>query len=385
MVHEMTEKPVEAARKNYLPTDGIKVLFVAEAPPADPRRFFYFEQVPSHDGLYLAMMRALYEDASDLEASELRHRKPEFLQRFKTDGYYLIDASASPMPPGANGPTKRRLLVESLPSLLETARSLITPETEIVLISGPVYDVCCDPLRSAGLNVVNTEAIDFPGSGRQAHFRRKLGRALDTFLRSTVRGLEKTVDSFGAGADKQKQLDLYVVEHFLRGIGLTFDPAEIDQEDSDPPDAKFRGAEFEVKEILESGRRRGDEYKQQLAKARTATSSDELLEHFSPENISIADVYERIIRSAQALASGKYRVEAVRRSLDLLFYVNLDMKSAWAIDGGSRPTVEPLISQGWRSVSFLHGESTCGVLIASGAAPAFIRDRVGQLIQGHGD
>ncbi len=379
---EMTEKPVGAARKSYLPTDGIRVLFVAEATPADPRRFFYFEQVTTHDGLYLAMMRTLYEDASELDAPVLRRRKREFLQRFKADGYYLIDASASPMPPGANSSTKRKLLVESLPALLETACGLITPETEVVLISSPVYDVCCNPFRSAGINVVNSEAIDFPASGRQAHFRRKLSRALDSFLRSTIRGLEKTEESFGAGAEKQKTLDLYVVEHFLRGIGLTFDPAEINQNDPDPPDARFRSAAIEVKEIYEHGRKRHDEYKQQLAKARSPNSSDELCEHFAPENISIEDVYRRVMVETQALAEGKHRTEAVRRGLDLLFYVNLGMKTAWGIDDGARPSIEPLIKQAWRSVSFVHGIATSCVMVASEAAPEFLRAVEGQLMHG---
>ena len=40
---------VEQARHCYLPEDHISILFIAEAPPADPSRFFYFETVDRHD------------------------------------------------------------------------------------------------------------------------------------------------------------------------------------------------------------------------------------------------------------------------------------------------------------------------------------------------
>jgi len=46
----------EAARNKYNP-DHIELLFIAEAPPAnDSRRFFYFVQVDIGDTLFLEMM-----------------------------------------------------------------------------------------------------------------------------------------------------------------------------------------------------------------------------------------------------------------------------------------------------------------------------------------
>ena len=78
----------DEARARYRP-HHIKTLFVAEAPPADPSRFFYFENVTAHDWLFLALIRWHYVDARDLETDELRERKSEFLARFRNDGYYL--------------------------------------------------------------------------------------------------------------------------------------------------------------------------------------------------------------------------------------------------------------------------------------------------------
>jgi hypothetical protein len=165
---------IKRARQEYRPTDGIKVLFIAEAPPSDPGRFFYFKRVGTRDGLFLEMMRALYVDARELKAPALRGRKLEYLRRFKADGYYLIDAHDKPMPESATRAKKRRLLSDSLATLTDNVRSLVGVETRVVLISSAVYEVCYAPLKAAGFNVINSEMIDFPSSGRQSYFQRKL-------------------------------------------------------------------------------------------------------------------------------------------------------------------------------------------------------------------
>lgn len=175
---------VERARQKYLPEDGIKILFVAEAPPVDPNRFFYFEHVDRQDGLFLELMRALYPDSRRLTVPELRARKSLFLRRFQADGHYLIDASDRPMPRKASRATKCRLLQASLSDFVSNARALVTAETPVVLISRTVFDICRDPLLHAGCRVVNSEMIDFPGSGQQEHFRRKIFAALRPLVRN---------------------------------------------------------------------------------------------------------------------------------------------------------------------------------------------------------
>jgi Putative endonuclease, protein of unknown function (DUF1780) len=363
---------IEAARRSYLPSGGVEVLFIAEAPPADPRRFFYFERVLAHDSLYLSLMRALFEEAIDLDAVELRHRKPEFLERFKASRYYLLDASDAPMPAKASPSKKRRVLTAALPRLIEKVREVAADDTRIVLISSTVHSACCASLTAAGFNVVNMEAIDFPSSGRQREFFRKLGRALDEELHRIIRALEASVRFFAADENSKRVRERYVVEHFLRSIGLTFEADEIVRPDRDPPDATFRGAAFEVKEVQREGRRRHEEYKARLAKARAASSAAELLEHFSPESIAIGDVYLRIMDDTRALATTTYRSAATRRSLDLLYYFNLDMETSWGIDDGARPSIAPLITEGWRSVSFLQGSRTACVIAAGSTAPGFL-------------
>ena len=50
---------IQKAREKYLP-NKIKLLFVAESPPEDVKRFFYFEDVPEQDSLFIQTMRVLY-------------------------------------------------------------------------------------------------------------------------------------------------------------------------------------------------------------------------------------------------------------------------------------------------------------------------------------
>ena len=85
-------------------------------------------------------------------------------------------------------------------------------------------------------------------------------------------------------------------------------------------------------------------------------------------------------------SGGKYRAAAVRRGLDLLFYVDLGMQTAWGIEDGARPGVQALVAQGWRSVSFLHGIGTSCVILAGDSASPFLQDAQGRLIvNGEGD
>lgn len=375
---------IDKARHRYRPAGRIDVLFIAEAPPADPSRFFYYDQVDGHDWLYLGLMRALFAEARELEVDELRAQKPDYLARLRAAGHYLIDASDAPMPKGATKAAKRRHLQAALPALLAKARELAGAETRLVLISRSVFDVCGQPLRDAGFRVANSEMIDFPASSQQPHFHCKVRAALrasDEHLQATIRDLEASVEYFGAGETQKRERERWIVEHFLRALGEKFVATEIEQPNDDPPDARYRGAAFEMKEIQQPGRRRGDEYREALAQAKAAISSADLLEQFTPRSLPIADAWQRVIAEAQEIARSKYPTAAVRRGLDLLYYLNLDPREAWDIEDGERPDLGPLIAGGWRSVSFLHGTSTACVMLASEAAPTFLRSVEGRLIR----
>lgn len=168
----------ETARKRYKP-DEIKFLLVAEAPPKEGSgRFFYFENVSDKDSLFLETMKVLYPNHYTV-TKRVRLQKRRFLERFKSDGFYLIDSCDSPIEDPS--PSKKRQQIrQSLPSLRNKLRDLATDGVKIVLISATVHEVCYDLLKSEGFNVINDQLIDFPGSGGQAKFREKFGSLLMT-------------------------------------------------------------------------------------------------------------------------------------------------------------------------------------------------------------
>lgn len=168
---------IEKARIKYKP-DKIKFLLVAEAPPnKESGRFFYFEEVYDKDTLFLETMKVLYPDKYT-DTPNVRLRKREFLEQFKDEGFYLIDACDSPMEK-SNSSYKRKKIRESLPSFLIKLNKYANKEVKIILISATVYDVCADILRKEGFNIINDEMIDFPGSGAQRMFREKFGRVMN--------------------------------------------------------------------------------------------------------------------------------------------------------------------------------------------------------------
>jgi hypothetical protein len=206
----------------------------------------------------------------------------------------------------------------------------------------------------------------------------------DEHLRDAILALEESVRFWAPGKDNQKRRELYVAKHFLHGLGVDFAASELHQPDMDPPDVRFRDAAFEIKEVQDPGRRRHDEYKRKLERARQAKCLADLMEHYSPEDMPIGVVFQRLMEETGKLATRKYPAP-VRRTLDLLFYVNFGMEKAWGIEDGPRPDLQPLRFEGWRSVSFLHGTSTCCVLVAREDAAPYLCSREGRIIRGRAE
>jgi len=182
----------EAARNNYLP-DQIELLFIAEAPPADgDKRFFYFVPVDRGDTLFLEMVKVLYpKQAGFSESVEnpklkfnarwVRDQKAQFLANFKRDGFYLIDAVDEPMPKGTTRKVKEEKIRSSLPSLKDKLKVLCDDrDVPVILLGALVYKVCAAELQRSGVRVLNEEKIDIPAQGGQKKFRCKLGKLLSS-------------------------------------------------------------------------------------------------------------------------------------------------------------------------------------------------------------
>ena len=168
---------IQKAREKYLP-NKIKLLFVAESPPEDVKRFFYFEDVPEQDSLFIQTMRVLYNITES--APFIRRNKKSLLEQFQKDGFFLEDALDHPI--GVSG-TKAKISVikKHQSTFMSKLSQTIDKSVPIILIARTVYDGLGNLLIQKGYNVLNTEMIDFPGRSGQSKFRVKMGKALQLF------------------------------------------------------------------------------------------------------------------------------------------------------------------------------------------------------------
>lgn len=165
----------QQARAKYAPHKA-KVLLVTEAPPPLERnRYFYFEQVRRGDSFFLELIKVLFpeEVAAFDTVKQLRAEKSYFLERLQEEGYLLLHAHDQPLP-GTTAAARRRTYRENLPHLMATLLQLGPPRTPIVLVSAVVFRAIATDLRASGFNVIHDQAIEYPNSGQQLNFRRKL-------------------------------------------------------------------------------------------------------------------------------------------------------------------------------------------------------------------
>lgn len=195
----------------------------------------------------------------------------------------------------------------------------------------------------------------------------------DDYLEAQRKARAESVEFFRSANKPERER--WVARAFLTNLALSFTDDELIAV-QDPPDVRFRDANFEIKEILDEGRRRHQEYKEGLEEAIRATAPSDLVRPVTFNELAISEAYDLILQDARTLAAEKYPLD-VRRNLDLLFYVNLI--HTFEFVETPFPDVTALSSLGWRSVSFVKGYRSC-VLMATCDAPNFIRNAVGRVV-----
>ncbi len=153
--------PRQQAAEKYRP-DDVRLLLVAEAPPASLDRYFYFDDVRQQDSLFRYVVQAVLTEAPT------RTAKATQLMHLRNRGAFLIDLK--PDPKLGDEP-----LDPYVPDLV--ARAVAQDPKHVITIKANVCDSCQEPLRAAGLDVVD-ERIPFPGSGPQRRFIDGMSRAL---------------------------------------------------------------------------------------------------------------------------------------------------------------------------------------------------------------
>jgi len=195
----------------------------------------------------------------------------------------------------------------------------------------------------------------------------------EDYLEERRKALEESVAFFSP--ERKMERENWVVDAFLKNLGVEFSPSELVSEPDEPPDVRFRDAQFELKELMDPGRRRHQEYRDALAKAQSATDPSELLEPFTPRDATPSEIYAAVFEAASALLR-KYP-PATCANLDLLFYINYE--DVMGLTEVPFPDVAALRAQPWRSVSFIIGHRAC-VLVAQPHAPSFVRAAQGKIV-----
>lgn len=153
-----------AAAAKYAPAK-VNLLLVAEAPPCDTDRYFYFEDVPQHDWLF----RYVYEGLTRTKPA--RAEKASHLAFLRRAGVFMIDLHEE----NVSQPTLT-VLRPKVPGLIERCKAL--KPRHIALIKSTVYDAAYEPLKAAGLPVID-ERLPFPASGQQVKFLQAFARVVE--------------------------------------------------------------------------------------------------------------------------------------------------------------------------------------------------------------
>jgi hypothetical protein len=151
------------AAKRYRP-DRVHLLIVAQMPPYELDRYFYFPRVPKADYLFQAVVPHL------LGEEPARLDKRAHLAALRDLGVFIIDLKPDPCNPAP---------VDSFVDDLVARVRGLDPQ-HIVLVKVDVYDAAFQRLRALGLPVIDAR-VPFPSTGQQTvfgiGFRSALGEA----------------------------------------------------------------------------------------------------------------------------------------------------------------------------------------------------------------
>ncbi len=189
----------DRASRKHRPAE-VKLLLVAEAPPAALDRYFYFEDVRIQDSLFRYVVRAI------LKRDPTRETKREDLAALRDRGVFLLDLKQEPRDDSP--------LASEVPGLIRRVKRLAP--RKVILIKTTVYDAAFADLRDAGLPVVD-ERVPFPGSGQQRRFEEAFARALGRRVHSDSK---RSRTAHASDSAVQREAETKIVDGVAKRIGV---------------------------------------------------------------------------------------------------------------------------------------------------------------------
>ena len=102
--------------------------------------------------------------------------KPAVLERLREDGFWLIDAVDERVNKAARTERRRRVRAAA-PRLVERCLD-VAPRRGVLVCHDLVFEAAAEPLRAAGVRLVQGQSIPFPLGNWRTRFAREVREAL---------------------------------------------------------------------------------------------------------------------------------------------------------------------------------------------------------------
>ncbi|MDU8500358.1 DUF1780 domain-containing protein [Pseudomonas syringae] len=170
----------------------------------------------------------------------------------------------------------------------------------------------------------------------------------------------------------------WVCQRLLQGLNIAHRNEDFTPATQEPPDVLFRDGRFEVFFVLDEGRRLNDEWREELARRRSAFSLSQLVRREAkPKRIPASELLHRLAPTLRK-KSINYRERGIDLGgLDIIAFASLKRE---VLDLNSHfPPPTEYLRQGWRSLSLV-GPTFARVLFAHPGAPDFLRTNLGRSV-----
>jgi len=166
-------------RRLYEPQGLIRLVIIAESPPASGK-YFYNPRGATSEWLFAALMKQIGFSPSTKEKG---------LREFQRRGWILVDATYEPVNKGLPNSARNKVIERDYP-LLRDDLATFTPDRSapLVLIKANVCQILKPKLVQDGFNVLNRDdVVPFPSTGQQPKFYKRFGAILRSAEVSTAR------------------------------------------------------------------------------------------------------------------------------------------------------------------------------------------------------